>query len=199
MRSSFGKVTVSVALSLAVASAAGAQQSRLTLTPRADAPALPAAEPSGVGVGYMDIGPVLGLGGIAGASIQFGGRFENIFKSLPDMGDGLLGLEVGGDWYSYSEGVFGSFTFIAIGVTANYHFKMENKKFDPFIGLGLGDLIASAPSACGGLCNYNSGIYFIGRVGARYFLSDAMALYADAGSGYGALHVGLTFKMKGGK
>ena len=35
---------------------------------------------SGFGVGYTDIGPALGLGGIGGASASFGGRFEHALK-----------------------------------------------------------------------------------------------------------------------
>ena len=74
---------------------------------------------------------------------------------------------------------------------------MENKKFDPFIGLGLGYYIVTEPSGYPG-SSYNSGIYFIGTLGMRYFLSENMAFYADAGAGAGALHVGLSFKLKGG-
>jgi hypothetical protein len=200
MRLSLGKATLAIALSIVTASAAAAQTSRLGVGSYSNAPAAPAPAPAagGVGVGYMDLGPVLGLGGIGSASLAFGGRFETIFKSLPDMGNGLLGIEVGADWYSYSQ-FYGDFSFIAIGATANYHFNVDNKKIDPFIGLGLGDLVASAPSVCGGACNYNSGIYLIGRAGIRYFFSDNMAGYADVGSGYGVLHVGLTFKLRGAK
>ena len=80
---------------------------------------------------------MIGLGGLGGASIAFGGRFERIFKALPDLGEGLLGIQVGVDWWSWDQS-FGtnssSISWIPIGVTANYHFKMENKKVDPFLG-----------------------------------------------------------------
>jgi amidase len=45
------------------------------------------AATGGIGVGYTDIGAVLGLGGIGGAGFALGGRFERVFKSLPDLGD----------------------------------------------------------------------------------------------------------------
>ena len=45
-------------------------------------------------------------------------------------------------------------------------------------------------------CGYSSGIYFIGRVGARYFFAPKMALYADAGAGGAAFNVGLMFKVQ---
>ena len=46
----------------------------------------------------------------------------------------------------------------------------------------------------GNLCS-NSAIYFIGRVGARYFFAPKMAVYVDAGAGAATLNVGMTFKM----
>ncbi len=148
----------------------------------------------GVSMGYSDIAAVLGLGGLGGAGIAFGARYEKIIKALPDMNDGLLGIMVGVDWYSYSVPGY-SLSFIPISASANYHFKMDNKKFDPFVGAGLGYRIASASGFAG---SYSSGIYFIGVIGMRYFLSDKMALYADAGAGSGALHVGLSWKLGGG-
>src|SRR5262244_2839984 len=39
-------------------------------------------------MGYTDIGPVVGVGGINGASASFGGRFEHAIKPLPDLGNG---------------------------------------------------------------------------------------------------------------
>jgi len=153
--------------------------------------------------GYTDIGGVVGLGGIGSAGLSFGGRFERVFKELPDLGNGLLGIGVSADYYSYGNN-FGAFrsslTFIPIGVTGNYHFKIENQKFDAFVGAGLGYFISSCDypgstsvfDPCGGL----STIYFIGRVGGRYFYKPNMAIYADAGAGAATLNIGLTFKLK---
>jgi hypothetical protein len=151
--------------------------------------------------GYSDIGPVIGVGGINGASASFGGRFEHAVKSLPDMGGGTLGIEAGFDYYSWSAGFTGyswDYKYIPIGVTANYHFKLDEPKIDPFLGLGLGYNIVSCnlTGTINGSCGYNSGLYFIGRVGARYFFAPKMALYADAGAGGAALNVGITFKVQ---
>jgi hypothetical protein len=183
-----------VLASVAVAQGSGAARRTATATQGTKT----AAPGGGFGVGYTDIGPVIGLGGIGDAGLSIGGRFEHGFKPLPDLGDGVLGIQAGFDWYSYDLGVFGSISYIPIGVTANYHFKMDNAKFDPFLGLGLGYYIVSTPS-CGtfGCGSYNSGIYFIGRAGARYFMNPNIALYADAGTGAGALHLGAMFKLKG--
>lgn len=159
----------------------------------------------GVGVGYTDIGAVVGLGGIGGASIALGGRFEKIIRTLPDLGDGLLGIQVGADWWSWNYNYFGnqssSVSYIPIGVTGNYHFKMENKKIDPFLGAGLGYQIVSASCVFNGVdyCSgsYSSGIYFVTKAGIRYFYSPSMTLYADVGVGAATINVGLTFRVKG--
>src|ERR1043166_10320089 len=69
----------------------------------AHAQARPAA-PQVFGVGYTDIGPTIGLGGLNGASASFGGRFEHAIKALPDMGNGMLGIQVAAEYYSWSAG-----------------------------------------------------------------------------------------------
>lgn len=168
----------------------------------ASAPAVQAQE--GVGVGYTDIGVVVGLGGLNGASLAFGGRFEKIIKPLPDLGDGVLGFQIGADWWSWDWGYAGgtsSVSVIPIGATANYHFKMENKKIDPFVGAGLGYQIYNASCTYQGIdyCAnaWSSGIYFITKAGLRYFYSSATTFYADVGVGAATLNIGLTFRLKG--
>jgi len=156
---------------------------------------------SGFGMGYTDIGPTIGLGGLNGASASFGGRFEHAIKALPDMGNGLLGIQVAASYYSWSSSFVGyswSYKYIPIGVTANYHFKMSEPKFDPFVGLGLGYNIVSCDFTGAGStdCGYSSGIYAIGRAGARYFFSPSMAAYGDVGAGGATLNVGLMFKLR---
>ena len=88
--------------------------------------------------GYTDVGAVIGFGGIGSASLSLGGRFEHIFKELPDLGGGRHGIEVSADSYSYSASDF-KLSDIPVGATANYHFKLDNKKIDPFIGLTRDD------------------------------------------------------------
>jgi outer membrane protein W len=158
-------------------------------------------------VGYTDIGPTVGVGNLAGASASFGGRFEHAIKTLPDLGNGVLGIQVAAEYYSWSSNfrsgtaVFSSsIKYIPIGVTANYHFKLEEPKFDPFVGLGLGyNLVSCSYSGTftgSGDCGYSSGIYFIGRAGARYFFSPSMAAYGDVGAGGATLNLGLMFKLR---
>lgn len=158
-------------------------------------------------VGYSDIGPTVGVGNLAGASASFGGRFEHAIKALPDMGNGVLGIQVAAEYYSWSSSfrsgtsVFeSSIKYIPIGVTANYHFKLDEPKFDPFVGLGLGYNIVSCSYSGtftgSGDCGYNSAIYFIGRAGARYFFKPSMAAYGDVGAGGATLNLGLMFKIQ---
>ncbi len=151
-----------------------------------------------VTLGYTDVGAVVGLGNLGGANLAFGGRFEKVFKKLPDLGDGLLGIGVSADIYSWSSGG-ADFRYIPIGATANYHFKLDPKnKFDAFLGAGLGfQSVSCSVNGSGNLCgSANSGLYFIGRAGGRYFLKPNLALYADAGAGAATISVGLTFKLK---
>ena len=180
----------------------------------AAAPMASAQSNDGFGVGYFDIGPVVGLGGIGGASLSIGARAEYGFKELPDLGNGVLSFAFSFDHYSFDEGnLCGGFgacsfseSFTPIGATVNYHFHLDNRQLDPFFGVGLGDQIASSScsSSISSICNSStfsasSGIYFIGRAGIRYFVTPKLALYADAGSGQGAFHVGVMFKLKGGQ
>jgi hypothetical protein len=160
------------------------------------------AATGGFTAGYTDIGPAIGLGNIGNAGASIGGRFEHGIKPLPDMANGTLGIQASFDYYSYSAAFFGyswSYTYMPIGVTANYHFKLEDPKFDPFLGLGLGynvvtcRLTGPAPVSD---CGYTSQVYFIGRFGGRYFFNPNMAMYADAGAGAATLSVGLMFKMQ---
>ncbi len=143
--------------------------------------------------GYMDIGPTIGLGGIGDAGIAFGGRFERGIKALPDLGNGVLGIEASVDIWRYDVPYTGGqydWRYTNIGVTANYHFQVKsNPKVDPFLGLGLGNSSVSTDFTGG----YSSGIYFIGRAGIRYFMNPRLALYADAGAGASTLNVGVTF------
>ena len=151
-----------------------------------------------VTLGYTDVGAVVGLGNLGNANLSFGGRFEKVFKKLPDLGNGLLGVGLSADVYSFEAGG-ANYRYVPIGVTANYHFKLDPKnKLDVFVGAGLGfQTISCSYNGTGNLCGgYSSGAYFIGRAGGRYFLSPKTAVYADLGAGAATVNVGLTFKLQ---
>jgi hypothetical protein len=150
-------------------------------------------------VGYTDIGPTVGLGGIGDAGLAFGGRFERGIKALPDLGNGVLGIEASVDIWSYNNRFVGTdydWRYINFGLTANYHFEVKgNPRIDPFLGLGLGNSTVDTDFAG----DYSSGLYFIGRAGVRYFYKPRLALYADAGAGASTLNLGVMFGLGGGK
>ena len=152
----------------------------------------------GFGVGSTDIGPVIGLGGIGSAGLSFGGRFERAIKQLPNLGDGVLAIQLSADYYSFSNTfatVGYKFKYIPIGATANYHIKVNDSKFDPFVGVGLGYAIVS--SSYSGAGASASALYFIGKAGLRYYMANGVALYADVGAGAATLNAGLMFRMAG--
>jgi len=163
-----------------------------------------AAQPAaaqGFAVGYTDIGPTIGLGGIGDASLAFGGRFEWAWMDLPELGNGVLGIQAGAEYYSWSTGTaFGGYkwSYIPVGVTANYHFNLDNDQIDPFLGLGLGYSIISCdyPGTGIDLCS-DSELYFIGRAGIRYFFNDSWALYGDVGEGAATLNAGVMYRLRG--
>ncbi|MFI5229620.1 MAG: hypothetical protein ACHQWU_11160 [Gemmatimonadales bacterium] len=148
------------------------------------------------GLGYTDVGPTVGLGGLNGASASFGGRLEHAIKALPDMGNGMLGIQLAAEYYSWSN-IGSSFKYIPLGATANYHFNVQSQpKLDPFLGLGLGyDIVTCNVQGFGNCGGFSSGLYFIGRAGARYFFAPNMAGYADVGAGGATLNIGLMFKL----
>ena len=132
-------------------------------------------------------------------NVSIGGRFEYAFLQLPNFPNGILSIAGAVDHYSYDLSVPGfnyGFSYTPIGATVNFHYRLENNlKLDPFAGFGLGNYIVTTPANCAG-CSYNSGVFPIVRVGIRYFWQPNFALYADAGSGAGALHLGLMFKVR---
>lgn len=157
--------------------------------------AQPAAAQDGFRLGYTDVGPTIGLGGIGSASIAFGLRAEHAFRSMPDLGNGIIGVQAGADFYSWSA-PGAKWSYIPIGATANYHFNLENDKIDPFLGLGLGySIVSCSYSGVDDLCS-NSALYFIGRAGARYFFNEKMSLYGDVGAGAATLNLGFMLRLK---
>ena len=179
MRAITGAIVLAVTLTLAGATPSSAQ---------------------GFDVGQVDVGGVVGLGGINGAGFAVGGRVEKGVKVLPDLGGGILGIEGAFDWYHYNYSLlgvdFGSITVMPFSVTGNYHVVLKNRKLDPFVGLGLG--YSRVSWSCGTYnCSGagNSGLYFVGRAGLRYYWTPKMALYVDAGAGAATLDVGLSVKL----
>ncbi len=140
------------------------------------------------------LGPAVGLGGVNG-TVALGGELEHGIKTLPELGNGALALSAQAFYYHYSfVGITAAtITVIPVGAAANYHFALKDQRIDPFVGLGAGYAFARA-NVSGFTAFSNSGLFFWGRAGARYFVKPNLALHVDAGLGMANLNVGIMFR-----
>ena len=147
------------------------------------------------------LGPNLGLS-FLGSTPQFGVDYE---YSMDLENFGRVGIGGVFRYWGYSETYFEgkwSYTNVLIGAQGNYHFKMENNKFDPWLGLILaydaGSVSWDGPSGY----NYSSptyGGFFLGvNGGLTYWVSPTIGITGRLGYGslsYGGLDVGVNFKF----
>jgi hypothetical protein len=148
------------------------------------------------------LGPHIGLAAYESAP-SFGANFETALNKPGELGDGVLGLSIRADYFSYNFGVAAqydwSYTWITAGAYCNYHFKVGDGKFDPFVGLGLGYQNVSVDYGDQGQGLYSSswgsGVFFAGNAGARYFFSKSLALRALLGFGVTYIVVGIDFGL----
>jgi Outer membrane protein beta-barrel domain len=156
--------------------------------------------------GSSYIGPELGLGFGYGGGVLFGGMFETPITNPGTVGPGRLGIAVRVDYWSWSDSYPGAYSYtysyIPIGVLCDYHFVLNDTRWDPFIGLGLGYVIVSSsysgPAFSEGFnpsSSYGSGVFFTGQLGARYFFSPSIAIRAEYGFSYLPFAVGLDFRF----
>ncbi len=144
------------------------------------------------------IGPHIGLSGV-GSALTLGADYERGITQVGEVGPGIIGIGGMFDYFSYGDAaLYGKWTYIDIGVSGMYHFVLDNKKWDPFLGLVLGYEIASWSwnSGYSGLASPSAGGFALGgSAGIRYFLSDNLALQARVGFGFYLLAVGVDFKF----
>jgi hypothetical protein len=99
----------------------------------------------------------------------------------------------GSDYLAYSVFVFGG--------RANYHFNFGMDKLDAYAGLTLGWEIGTWSSSNDAddywLKYYGdySGLYFGFQAGARYFFTNNIGAFAEAGYGLTYIKAGLAFKF----
>ena len=96
------------------------------------------------------------------------------------------------------------YTYTNVGALANYHF-INSDTFNMYGGAKLGyvssKVSSGASASSSGITATSSadvkgsGFLFGLAIGARYHLSDGMALNAELGYGIALLKVGVTFKM----
>ncbi len=148
------------------------------------------------------IGPEIGLATGYGSGLMFGGMFEVPITNPGTAGPGILAIAARVDYFGWSYPDW-TISFIPIGVFCDYHFGplMSDTRWDPFVGLGLGFVIANASYKGAPIDGYNpssaygSTVFFTGQLGARYFFSPSMAVRAEYGFSYTGLSVGLDFKI----
>lgn len=162
---------------------------------------------------------------LALALVALGLSISTSFAQTYSKGDNLLnlGIGLGGGFgtpigFSYehgfsdkiSGGVYASYsseempvwtstlkwTYILAAARASYHFDFGVENLDPYVGVILGYNAASSkwtgssfPTAKAG------GVIYGGHAGARYFFSEKIGVFAEAGYGVGTLNVGLAFKL----
>ena len=146
-------------------------------------------------------GPAVGLS-FLGSTLSFGASYE-YGMSVKEIGldaPGVLGIGGIVRYWSYDEGWF-SYSDLLIAAQGNYHFVLDNKKIDPYLGLVLGYDVGSfdwgGPS--GSLYDDSYGGFVFGaQFGCRYWLSPTMAVNARLGTGSNSgstLDVGVDFKF----
>ena len=149
-------------------------------------------------IGKHYIGPSIGFA-FGASTIILGANYEYgiLWEEVGNIGVGGIFR-----YWHYSEG-YASYTDIAIGAQANYHFKMKNKKFDPWAGLTLAfDFGSSSWSGPYEDDYWDSdsygGMWLTLNGGFRYWISPKIGLngrLAFGTLGYGGIELGVDFKL----
>ncbi|NWF89262.1 MAG: hypothetical protein HXY50_07330 [Ignavibacteriaceae bacterium] len=146
-------------------------------------------------------GPSIGLS-FLGSTAQLGLNYEYAFviKDFGTVGAGGLFR-----YWGYKESFYGgswSYTNILIGGQFNYHFKIDNRKFDPWAGAVLAYDAGSVDLKDNRNHYYaepsHGGLWLGFQGGARYWITPTLALTGRIGFGtlsYGALELGVDFKF----
>ncbi len=150
-------------------------------------------------------GAHVGLSGV-GSALTLGLDYERGVTQVGEVGPGIIG--VGGlfDYFSYGYNDYGlsdigSWTYIDLGVSGMYHFVLQNRKWDPFVGLVLGYEVASWSwkngygTEYGWLSPTAGGFGIGGSAGVRYFFNDNWMAQARVGFGFYVLAVGVDYKF----
>jgi opacity protein-like surface antigen len=152
----------------------------------------------GVEPGRLLLGARTWLGVYGTASLGVDG--EMALTRPGRYGPGMISAGAAVDLYRYSDrygAASWSMNVIPVGAYANYHLVLENRRFDPYVGLGLGYAVVSGSASVGGQSvsgARGSGVFTFGQLGARYFVTPNLAAQAQTGFGIGSLSVGVSWK-----
>jgi len=144
-------------------------------------------------------GAHIGLSGV-GSALTLGLDYERGVTDIGQAGPGIIGIGGLFDYYHWSEDQFGyggSWTYIDLGVSGMYHFVLDDRKWDPFLGLVLGYEIATwSWSGVSYTSNPTAGGFTLGgSAGIRYFFNDNWAAQARVGFGFYLFAVGVDYKF----
>lgn len=144
-------------------------------------------------------GAHIGLSGV-GSALTLGLDYERGITNVGEVGPGIIGIGGLFDYFSYGDNQTygGTWTYMDFGVSGMYHFVLDNKNWDPFLGLVLGYEIASWKwnTAYSGAYSPTAGGFALGgSAGVRYFFNDNWAAQARIGFGFYILAVGVDYKF----
>ena len=128
------------------------------------------------------LGIHVGISNVIRATVV-GVKFE---EGVTEAGPGTIGISGKLDYYTSNAGSLGNQTYIFGVISANYHLTISDGTFDPFIGIGIGYLSETNkfPDASG-ITFYNtdgSGFNVVFSIGARYYLSQSIAVRLEFGT-----------------
>ena len=126
----------------------------------------------------------LGIGVANTYGTAFGASFEHGFTDNISAGGSV-------DFLKYSYAGFSGPTWLYFAARGSYHageLLKAGDKLDPYIGAGLGYLSAGDVAGFGG-------IFPQIHIGARYYFSEKVGAFAEAGAGSAALKLGVTLKF----
>ena len=98
------------------------------------------------------------------------------------------------DFLSLSNTV--SISQLAVALRGAYHFELENKKIDPYAGVGLVFSHFSYKSSYSNAdFSFGSPLSTQAFVGSRYYFTDNIAAFGELGYGLAYLNIGATYKF----
>jgi len=151
------------------------------------------------------IEPIVGFS-FLGSTVHYGINYEHTFIL---EGNHKVGFGLTTRYWKYSEtldNINTNFVIFLVGVQANYHFNLKNKKVNPWVGITLAYNLGSTkaswniePHPEGVLESPDQvGIWKSVHAGLRYWLTENIAASTKIGLGnmsYGALDLGVVFRM----
>ena len=149
-----------------------------------------------MGDNLLNVG--IGVGVYSYGGLPIGASFEHGFTEQISAGGFIDYLSWKNSYSSYNY----SWRFIYFGARVSYHFNellnLNNDKLDVYAGAGLGySAVSTSDNLVSGYSGYSNRLFLNLHVGGRYYFSNNIGAYAEAGYGVSALKLGLTFKFYG--